>query len=386
VAQDWPKREVDRMKIKAAVLNQMGAEPPYDKSKPLSIGEFELDDPGHGEVMAKIGAAGLCHPALSVINGNRPRPTPMVLGHEAAGTVERLGPGVDDLKVGDHVVMVFVPSCGHCLPCAEGRPALCEPGAIANNAGTLLSGSRRLHRNGGDVHQHLGCSAFAEYATVSRRSLVKIDKELPFDEAALFGCAVLTGVGAVINTAKVSAGSSVAVIGLGGVGLSSLLGAVAVGARRIVAVDLSDDKLGLARQLGATDTFNPGNPSAIDEIRSATAGGVEFAFEMAGSVKAMELAYKITRRGGTTITAGLPPPNHTFALPQVNLVAEERTIKGSYIGTCVPIRDLPRYIELYRGGKLPVDRLMSGRLKLDEINLGFDRLHEGKAVRQVVVF
>ena len=374
------------MKIKAAVLNQIGAEPPYDKSKPLSIDEFELDDPGHGEVMVKIGAAGLCHSDLSVIDGNRPRPTPMVLGHEAAGTVEKLGPGVDDLKVGDHVVMVFVPSCGHCLPCAEGRPALCEPGAIANNAGTLLSGARRLHRNGGDVHHHLGCSAFAEYATVSRRSLVKIDKELPFDEAALFGCAVLTGVGAVINTAKVSAGSSVAVIGLGGVGLSSLLGAVAVGARRIVAVDLSDDKLGLARQLGATDTFNPGNPSAIDEIRSATAGGVEFAFEMAGSVKAMELAYKITRRGGTTITAGLPPPNHTFALPQVNLVAEERTIKGSYIGTCVPIRDLPRYIELYRGGKLPVDRLMSGRLKLDEINLGFDRLHEGKAVRQVVVF
>jgi alcohol dehydrogenase len=374
------------MKIKAAVLNQIGAEPPYDKSKPLSIDEFELDDPGHGEVMVKIGAAGLCHSDLSVIDGNRPRPTPMVLGHEAAGTVEKLGPSVDDLKVGDHVVMVFVPSCGHCLPCAEGRPALCEPGAIANNAGTLLSGARRLHRNGGDVHHHLGCSAFAEYATVSRRSLVKIDQELPFDEAALFGCAVLTGVGAVINTAKVSAGSSVAVIGLGGVGLSSLLGAVAVGARRIVAVDLSDDKLGLARQLGATDTFNPGNPSAIDEIRSATAGGVEFAFEMAGSVKAMELAYKITRRGGTTITAGLPPPNHTFALPQVNLVAEERTIKGSYIGTCVPIRDLPRYIELYRGGKLPVDRLMSGRLKLDEINLGFDRLHEGKAVRQVVVF
>ena len=374
------------MKIKAAVLNQIGAEPPYDKSKPLSIDEFELDDPGHGEVMVKIGAAGLCHSDLSVIDGNRPRPTPMVLGHEAAGTVEKLGPGVDDLKVGDHVVMVFVPSCGHCLPCAEGRPALCEPGAIANNAGTLLSGARRLHRNGGDVHHHLGCSAFAEYATVSRRSLVKIDQELPFDEAALFGCAVLTGVGAVINTAKVSAGSSVAVIGLGGVGLSSLLGAVAVGARRIVAVDLSDDKLGLARQLGATDTFNPGNPSAIDEIRSATAGGVEFAFEMAGSVKAMDLAYKITRRGGTTITAGLPPPNHTFALPQVNLVAEERTIKGSYIGTCVPIRDLPRYIELYRGGKLPVDRLMSGRLKLDEINLGFDRLHEGKAVRQVVVF
>jgi alcohol dehydrogenase len=193
-------------------------------------------------------------------------------------------------------------------------------------------------------------------------------------------------VGAVINTAKVTAGSSVAVIGLGGVGLSSLLGAIAVGARRVVAVDLSDEKLGLARQLGATDTFNPSNPNTADEIKAATGGGLEFAFEMAGSVRAMDLAYKITRRGGTTVTAGLPPPTHTFALPQVNLVAEERTVKGSYIGTCVPTRDLPRYIELYRRGKLPVDRLMSGRLKLEELNLGFDRLHEGKAVRQVVVF
>jgi len=374
------------MKIKAAVLNKMGVAPPYAKSKPLAIEEVELDEPGHGEVLVGIGAAGLCHSDLSVIDGNRPRPTPMVLGHEAAGIVEKLGPDVEDLKVGDHVVMVFVPSCGHCPPCAEGRPALCEPGAAANGAGTLLSGQRRLHRNGTDVHHHLGVSAFADHATVSRRSLVKIDKELPLDEAALFGCAVLTGVGAVINTARVSAGTSVAVVGLGGVGLSSLLGAVTVGARRIVAVDLSDDKLGLARQLGATDTFNPGNPDAIAEIKAATGGGVEFAFEMAGSVRAMDVAYKITRRGGTTITAGLPPPDHTFALPQVNLVAEERTVKGSYIGTCVPTRDLPRYIELYRRGRLPVDRLMSGRLKLEEINLGFDRLHEGKAVRQVVTF
>jgi len=343
------------MRIKAAVLNKMGVEPPYAKTKPLSIEEFDLDDPGHGEVMVKIGAAGLCHSDLSVIDGNRPRPTPMVLGHEAAGVVEKLGPGVDDLKVGDHVVMVFVPSCGHCVPCAEGRPALCEPGAVANGAGTLLSGARRLHRNGSDVHHHLGCSAFAEYATVSRRSLVKIDNELPLDEAALFGCAVLTGVGAVINTAKVSAGSSVAVIGLGGVGLSSLLGAVAVGARRVVAVDLSDEKLGLARQLGATDTFNPGSPNAVDEIRAATGGGVEFAFEMAGSVRAMDLAYKITRRGGTTVTAGLPPPTHTFALTQVNLVAEERTVKGSYIGTCVRSSALYRTLPAREAAGRPVD-------------------------------
>ena len=373
------------MKIRAAVLDEMGLNRPYATTKPLTIAEIELDPPGPGEVLVKIAAAGLCHSDLSVIEGNRPRPMPMALGHEAAGVVEALGPGVDDLQVGDHVVMVFVPSCGHCLPCSEGRPALCEPGAAANGAGTLLSGARRLHRNGQDVNHHLGCSAFAEYATVSRRSLVKIDPELPLDEAALFGCAVLTGVGAVINTARVQAGAGVAVVGLGGVGLSSLLGAVASGARRVVAVDLSDEKLGLARQLGATDTFNAASADAVDEIREATQGGLDFAFEMAGSVRAMDLAYRITRRGGTTVTAGLPPPTHTFALPQVNLVAEERTVKGSYIGTCVPARDLPRYIELYRRGKLPVDRLMSDHLRLDGINEGFDRLAEGKAVRQVVL-
>jgi alcohol dehydrogenase len=374
------------MKIRAAVLNQMGATLPYAVSKPLSIEQLELDSPGPGEVLVKIGAAGLCHSDLSTINGVRPRPTPMAMGHEAAGIVEEIGPGVDDLKRGDHVVLTFVPSCGHCLPCAEGRPALCEPGAAANGAGTLLSGSRRLHRNGTDIHHHLGCSAFADYATVSRRSLVKVDPDLSFEEAALFGCAVLTGVGAVLNTARVTPGSSVAVVGLGGVGLCSILGAFVAGARRIVAVDLFDEKLALAKSLGATDTFNASDPDCIQQIRSATNGGVEYAFELAGSVKAMELAYKITARGGMTVTAGLPPAADTIPIPQVNLVAEERTVKGSYIGTCVPVRDLPRYVALYRQGRLPVNKLVSGKLKLEEINVGFDRLREGKAVRQIIVF
>jgi alcohol dehydrogenase len=374
------------MKIKAAVLYAMDAKPPFAESRPLSIEEIDLAPPGPGEILVKIGAAGLCHSDLSVINGHRPRPMPMALGHEAAGIVEALGQGVTDLERGDHVVLVFVPSCGHCEPCAEGRPALCEPGAAANSAGTLLSGARRLSRNGQPIHHHLGCSVFAEYATVSRRSVVRIDRELPLDEAALFGCAVLTGVGAVVNTAQVRAGSSVAIIGLGGVGLASLLGANAAGARQIVAVDLSDVKLELALALGATHAFNAGNPNCKDEIRRATGGGVAFSFEFAGSVRALELAYGITRRGGMTVTAGLPPPSATFPLPAVNLVAEERTIKGSYIGTCVPSRDIPRYIDLYRQGKLAVNRLMSGRLKLEDINRGFDLLNEGKAVRQVVVF
>ena len=374
------------MKIKAAVLNAIGAKAPYVESKPLTIEEIDLDPPGHGEVLVKIGAAGLCHSDLSVINGDRPRPMPMALGHEAAGIVEEVGEGVTDLKRGDHVVLVFVPSCGHCGPCAEGRPALCEPGAAANGAGTLLSGERRLARGGKPINHHLGCSVFAEYATVSRRSVVKIDPELPLDEAALFGCAVLTGVGAVVNTAQVRAGASVAVIGLGGVGLASLLGAAASGARHIIAVDLSEAKLDLAKALGATHTFNAGDSDCQERIREVTSGGVEYAFELAGSVRALELAYRITRRGGTTVTAGLPPPTATFALPAVNLVAEERTLNGSYIGTCVPSRDIPRYIGLYRQGRLPVNRLMSGTLKLEEINRGFDLLHEGKAVRQVIVF
>lgn len=374
------------MKIRAAVLSQMGMPTPYAKTRPLSVEELDLAPPGHGEVLVRIGAAGLCHSDLSVINGDRPRPLPMVLGHEAAGIVLELGEGVTDLQPGDHVILVFVPSCGHCPPCAEGRPALCEPGFAANSTGTLLGGGRRLSRNGTPINHLLGCAAFAEYATVSRRSLVKIDEALPLAEAALFGCAVMTGVGAVVNTAQIRAGASTAVIGLGGVGLASVLGAKAAGARHIVAVDLSEEKLALARSLGATHTFNAGAPDCVEKVREATSGGADFAFELAGSTRAFESAYKMTRRGGTTVTAGLPPPTATMPLSPLNLVAEERTVKGSYVGTCVPSRDIPRYVDLYRQGKLAVDRLMTGKLKLDDINEGFDMLHEGKAVRQVIVF
>lgn len=373
------------MKTKAAVLAAMGASAPYAGSRPLAIETLDLDPPGPGEVLLRIKAAGLCDSDLSVINGDRPRPMPMALGHEAAGIVEECGPGVDDLARGQHVVCVFVPSCGHCGPCAEGRPALCEPGAAANGAGTLLGGGHRLRRpDGTPVHHHLGVSGFAEYAVVSRRSLVKVDAELPLDEAALFGCAVLTGVGAVVNTARIQAGASVAVIGLGGVGLCSLLGAQAAGAREIVAVDLSPEKLAFAQELGATSTFDARDPDCAAQVRGATGGGVEFAFELAGSVQALELAYRLTRRGGTTVTAGLPPPTAAMPLPAVSLVAEERTLKGSYIGTAVPSRDIPRFIRLYRLGRLPVHRLVSGRLALAELNEGFDRLRDGSAIRQIV--
>jgi alcohol dehydrogenase len=310
---------------------------------------------------------------------------PMALGHEAAGEVVEIGPGVRDLTPGDHVVMVFVPSCGHCPPCAEGRPALCEPAAVSNTAGTLLGGGRRLRRAGQAVNHHLGVSAFADYAVTSRRSLVKIDSGLPFAEAALFGCAVLTGVGAVVNTARVPAGSAVAVVGLGGVGLNSLLGAGLVGARQIIAVDVHDEKLDLARRLGATTVVNAREDGAAARVKDLTEGGVDFAFEMAGSVRALDLAYRMTRRGGTTVTAGLPPPDQAWPAPAVNLVAEERTVRGSYVGSSVPLRDVPRYIELYQRGKLPIDKLMGKTLQPSEINSAFDRLASGLVARQVII-
>jgi alcohol dehydrogenase len=374
------------MKIRAAVLKAIGLPAPYAQSRPLQIEEIELAPLQFGEVLVRIRAAGLCHSDLSVISGDRPRPVPMVLGHEGAGEVVECGPGVTDLKPGERVVMVFMPSCGCCVPCAEGRPALCEPGAAANGAGTLLGGGRRLSLGGESVNHHLGVSCFAEYAVVSRRSCICIDADISHAEAALFGCAVLTGVGAVVNTARVQAGTTAAVLGLGGVGFSALMAAVASGAREVVAIDLSDDKLKLARELGATATFNPSSQDCGDEIRELTRGGVDYAFEMAGAIPAMELAWRITRRGGSTISAGLPNPALRFPLSPVTLVAEERTLRGSYIGSAVPARDIPRYVDMYQRGKLPVNKLMGQQLALGDINAGFDRLAGGNALRDVLIF
>jgi alcohol dehydrogenase len=372
------------MKTRAAVLREIGRPAPYAVSRPLSIEEVELEPPGPGEVLVHIRAAGLCHSDLSVIDGNRPRPLPMVLGHEAAGVVESVGPGVAELARGDHVVAAFVPSCGHCVPCATGRPALCEPGFRSNSAGTLLSGERRLHDAQGAVHHHLGVSGFAQHAVLAANSLVRVPPDLPFAEAALFGCAVITGVGAVLNTAAMPRGASVAIVGLGGVGLAALLAACMLEAEHVVAVDTNVRKLDAARALGATAAVNATDPDAAERIRDLTGGGAAFAFEMAGSPHALELAYRVTARGGTTVSAGLSHPQAQFSLPHLGLVAEERTLKGSYLGSCVPARDIPRYIEWYRAGQLPVDRLLGERLRLDGLNAAFDRLAAGESIRQIV--
>jgi alcohol dehydrogenase len=373
------------MKMRAAVLTVCGAPQPFAKSRPIEVWDVELEPPGEGEVLVKIGGAGLCHSDLSAINGDRPRPTPMVPGHEGSGEIVEVGRGVHDVKPGDHICFAFSVSCGRCRRCQEGRPYICERARAPRANNQLLSGAQRLSRDGKKIGHASGVSCFAEYAVVDRGSVVVIDKSLPLDLAALFGCAVVTGVGAVVNTAQIKPGSTVAIVGLGGVGLSGLLGTVVAGAGRIIAVDLSDDKLGLARQLGATDTVNASDPKHIQQIHDLTSGGVDYAFDFAGTIKAMETAYLATRWGGTTVSAGLSPIKADFAFKQSLLVSEEKTIKGSYMGSCVPVRDIPRYIELYQRGKLPVDRMVSQRVGLSELNEGFDRLQAVVTVRQLLV-
>ncbi len=375
------------MKMRAAVLRQSGLSTPYAESQPLGIETVSLASPGPGEVCVRLTAAGLCHSDLSVIDGSRLRPLPMVLGHEAAGIVVELGSDVADLELGNQVVFSFVPACGHCGPCASGRAALCEPGAQANTAGELLGGSRRLADSAGHPLNHLlGVSGFAEFCVASARSVVRVDRDLPREIAALFGCAVITGVGAVVNTARISPGQSAAIFGLGGIGLAALLGARASGAFPLIAVDISEAKLSIARELGAQHCLDARDPALIPSVRELTRGGVDYAIESAGIETAFAQAYAVTRRGGTTVAVGLPAPDRRISVPAVSVVAEERTIKGSYMGSAVPSRDLPRFIAMYRAGLLPVDRLLTHTLSLAEINLGFDRLARGEAIRQVILF
>jgi alcohol dehydrogenase len=378
------------MKTKAAVLYETGASQPFAESLPLVVDEITLDGPGSNEVLVEIVGAGLCHSDLSVVDGSRPRPLPMVLGHEASGIVREVGPNVSEFTAGDHVVFSWVPLCGRCLYCVSGRGAMCEPGNAANLIGTLLSGAKRFsssrsHSSQACAH-HLGVSAFSQFTVAAQESLVKIDASLPLAMAALFGCAVMTGVGAVINTADVRPGTSAAVYGMGGVGLSAVMGARAVGAYPIIAVDRIEEKLGLAREVGASHTINATNDDPVAAIKDILGEGSEYVFESVGSEAVLIQAYESTGRGGSTITVGLPAPTKMFSVPALSIVAEERTIKGSYMGGCVPRRDVPRYIAMYQAGILPVDKLQTHTLRLEEINEGFDRLAQAQAVRQIINF
>jgi Zn-dependent alcohol dehydrogenase len=370
------------MKITAAVLDKIGVSGPFAVSKPLRLAELELAEPRPGELLVKIDAAGLCHSDLSVVNGDRSRPTPMALGHEAAATVVRPGDPDSAFRPGDRVVLAFLPACGECADCGSGHGYLCAPGAAANGAGRLLRGGHRLREGDHEVYHHLGVSAFATHAVIDQRSAVKVASDIPPQIAALFGCAVLTGVGAVLNTAQVRLGESVAVYGLGGVGLSAILGAVAAGAQPIIAIDPVASKRALALELGAALAVDPSE--AHDAIVELTGGGADVVIETAGKAVVLAAAYKATRRGGRTVSVGLPNPSEMLSIPAVSLVGDGKTLMGSYMGSSIPSRDIPRYIALWRAGRLPVDRLLTSVSPLSEINTLLDDLASGNAIRQIV--
>ncbi|MBY6434981.1 alcohol dehydrogenase catalytic domain-containing protein [Rhodococcus kroppenstedtii] len=366
------------MQIHGAVLEEIGRSRPFAESRPLTVSSLELDPPGAGEILVRIEAAGLCHSDLSVVDGNRVRPVPMLLGHEAAGIVEDVGDGVD-LPVGTRVVMTFLPRCGECAGCRSDGRTPCIPGSAANNAGTLLAGDVRLRRDGKTVAHHLGVSGFATHAVVDRRSVVPVGDDVPPAVAAVLGCAVLTGGGAVLNAADPAPGKSIMVVGLGGVGMAAVLTAASLGHGDVIGVDAMEDKLTTATELGATAVYTPD--------RLAEAGiRADIVVEAAGNARAFETAFAATAPGGTTVTVGLPSPDARSSLSPLTMVAEARTIVGSYLGSAVPERDIPRYERMWREGRLPVEKLVSSRITLDRINEGMDELADGRAIRQVIEF
>lgn len=365
------------------VLRGISTARPYTQTRPVEVEELNLGAPREGEVLVRVAAASLCHSDLSVVNGDRIRPLPMALGHEAVGVVEETGPGVHRISPGDHVALVFVPSCGFCADCAAGRPALCAAAAAANGSGALLHGPSLLtDASGATVHHQLGVSAFSSYAVVAQESVVPIPRDIPFTVASMFGCAVLTGAGAVINTAALRPGQSAVVYGLGGVGLSAVLGARAAGAYPIVAVDPVPEKRALALRLGATHTYAP--DEALGAIRELTSGGAEVAVEAVGSPKVMAECLAAVARGGKVVSVGLPAPDRVLEVPALAFAGEGKSLLGSYMGDAVPRRDIPRFLDLWRAGLMPVEEMHTGTLALDEVNHAMEELASGRAIRQVL--
>ena len=335
-------------------------------------------------MLVKLGACGVCHSDLSAINGTIALPLPLVLGHEGAGTIEETGEGVSDLAKGDHVVFSFIYMCGKCRFCLAGRPVLClEQGKALT---TPLAGKHRTHDAGGKpLNIFSGCGSMAEYATVSAENLIRIDPKIPLDCAALVGCGVTTGVGAVFNTAKVQPGSSVAVFGCGGVGLSAIQGARIAGAEKIIAIDTLDAKLQMAKQFGATDTLSA-KEDAVKALKKMTGGGPDYAFECVGSGELAGVAYRAIRRGGLAVVVGVAKPSDSTSLRTMTLPFEEKTITGSYFGSCVPRIDFPRMLALYLAGQLKLEELITRRYAIGEAPQAFADLESGRNARGVVVF
>jgi S-(hydroxymethyl)glutathione dehydrogenase/alcohol dehydrogenase len=365
--------------MKASILTERDA--------PLVVDDVVLDPPGPGEALVRIAASGVCHSDLSVIDGTIPLPLPIVLGHEGAGVVEAVGPGVSSVRPGDHVVLSWRPECGRCPWCLRGEPHLCDVASRMSLAGAMLDGTRRLRRGGTELHHMTQTSSMAEYAVVPETGAIPIDPDIPLDRAALIGCAVTTGVCAVLNTASVPPGASVAIFGAGGVGLSVVQGARIAGADPIVAVDLLDTKLEAARRLGATHVVNAGGGDAPARIRALTGGhGADYAFEAIGDPEVVRQAFDAVRRGGKVVVIGVAGTTAQITLPHLPLVLQEKAVLGSCFGSARPHVDMPRLLRLYRAGRLKLDEMVTRTYKLDEVNQAFQDLRTGANLRGVLVF
>jgi S-(hydroxymethyl)glutathione dehydrogenase/alcohol dehydrogenase len=359
--------------MKAAVFREI--------NQPMEIEEVQVSRPGPREVLVRTAAAGVCHSDLHFFNGTYPGLRPMVLGHESAGIVEQVGADVHYVKPGDHVITCLSVFCGHCEHCLTGHMSLCQEPETKRGHGQ----EPRLSSSGAPLTQFANLGSFAEYMLVHEHAVVKIRPDMPLDRAALIGCGVMTGVGAVIHTAKVEPGSTVAVIGCGGVGLSCINGAAIAGASRVIAVDMVASKLDLARKFGATDTVNAKETDAIGAVKELTGGGVHYAFEAIGLKATAEQAFGMLRNGGTATVIGMIPPGQMVSLHGTDFLFEKK-IQGSFMGSNRFRVDMPRFVELYLQGRLHLDDMVSGRIRLADINDALAALHSGEIARNVIIF
>lgn len=361
----------------------------YQARTPLRIEPVEVLEPGTGEIRVRMHAAGVCHSDLHVMTGDLPMVTPIILGHEGAGVVESVGPGVTALEPGDHVIPIWRMSCGQCRYCMGGRPALCDVGTAMRFTGLMPDGATRFRNAAGDsIHHYAGVSTFSQMSTMPEGAAVKIPKDFSLEKAALIGCGVITGVGAVWNTAKVHQGASVAVFGCGGIGLNIVQGARMAGATKIIAVDTVPSKLDYAKTLGATDVINisePGN-DPVQAIRDLTGGlGVDYAFEAIGKATPIEQAYDSVCKGGTCVVAGISPPEERAKINVNQLVYGEKTLAGSLYGSSRPRIDLLTLIDLHRHGKLMLDELLTRTYPLSKINEAYQALANGEVARSLIL-
>ncbi len=359
--------------MKAAVFREIG--------QPLSIEEVQIDKPKGHEVLIKTAACGVCRSDLHYIEGNYAHPKPAILGHEAAGIVEKVGEQVSYVRPGDHVITCLSVFCGHCEFCVTGRPYICKNSETAREK----TEPSRITQSGKDINQYYNLSAFAEQMLIHEHALVKIREDMPLDRAALIGCAVVTGFGAVIHTAKIGVGSTVAIIGCGGIGLSAVNGAAIAGAGRIIAVDIQEAKLDLARQFGATDVVNATEGDPVEQINELTGGGVEYSFEALGLKETTEQAFRMLRPSGVATIIGMVPEGQMIEVDAAALL-DDRKLQGSNMGSNAFRVDMPRFVEFYLNGKLHLDQMISKRIQIEQINEAFEELKRGDVARSVIVF